>query len=531
MLLNISSLSDFCEIPLYLCLLFSQISELLAALAMRRSPSFDPRNISTSLSTLTNTGAGPFKTNGTFRSRATLPENIRQLSRRQFMRRDFLKESLPIPLAAPISTAVASSQEEHLQPSLPSSTCVFPAHLADKRLPSDSVGSIGERLEEREMHPHILGVQARTRRTQPEQNPQSGPTSAWFFEDLTDLQRKLFSVCSSGGQGPPVLVDAWLVPTFFSLIMLVGLVGNSLVIHVVTKHQQMKTVTNFYIVNLATSDILFLSLCADMVNYLQQVTAQATCITLSAMSVDRCYVTVYPLQSLQHRTPRMALAISVSIWIGSLLLSIPVAVYQRLEAGYWFGPQTYCSEVFPSASLQRAFIIYSFLRMGQASVNPIDSSYQLQAHAERAAAVRARISRMVVVMVALFLICWGPIQVCILLQAFGLRSYLLYKLKIWGHCMSYSNSSVNPLVYRLHGQQLQEGLQARLPRRISVAHKGESQGGKHGHRGRGRHGPPGTQRSRAELSFICVLKVTLCPHCLFIVCSGGESTLDVHWSS
>ena len=50
-------------------------------------------------------------------------------------------------------------------------------------------------------------------------------------------------------QGPPMLVDAWLVPIFFSLIMLVGLVGNSLVIHVVTKHQQMKTVTNFFIGN------------------------------------------------------------------------------------------------------------------------------------------------------------------------------------------------------------------------------------------------------------------------------------------
>ena len=48
-------------------------------------------------------------------------------------------------------------------------------------------------------------------------------------------------------QGPPLLVDAWLVPVFFGLIMLVGLVGNSLVIHVITKHQQMKTVTNFYI--------------------------------------------------------------------------------------------------------------------------------------------------------------------------------------------------------------------------------------------------------------------------------------------
>ncbi|XP_069379503.1 KISS1 receptor b isoform X1 [Paralichthys olivaceus] len=333
-------------------------------------------------------------------------------------------------------------------------------------------------------------------------------------------------------QGPPVLVDAWLVPTFFGLIMLVGLVGNSLVIHVVTRHQQMKTVTNFYIVNLATTDILFLVCCVPftatlyplpswifgefmcrLVNYLQQVTAQATCITLSAMSVDRCYVTVYPLQSLQQRTPRMAVTISVSIWIGSLLLCTPVALYQRLEAGYWFGPQTYCSEVFPSARLQKAFILYSFLavyllplltitacyafmlkRMSQTSVNPIDGGYQLQAQAERAAAVRARVSRMVVVMVALFLICWGPIQVCILLQAFGFRSYVLYKvtyspwqlidglidlklkcnwklcvsifrpqLKIWGHCMSYSNSSINPMVYAFMGNNFRKAFKHAFP--------------------------------------------------------------------
>uniref|UniRef100_A0A3Q3Q0D1 G-protein coupled receptors family 1 profile domain-containing protein n=1 Tax=Monopterus albus TaxID=43700 RepID=A0A3Q3Q0D1_MONAL len=293
-------------------------------------------------------------------------------------------------------------------------------------------------------------------------------------------------------KGPPVLVDAWLVPTFFGLIMLVGLVGNSLVIHVVTKHQQMKTVTNFYIVNLAVTDILFLVCCVPftatlyplpswifgefmcrLVNYLQQVTAQATCITLSVMSVDRCYVTVYPLRSLRHRTPRMALAVSVSIWIGSFLLLIPVAVYQRLEAGYWFGPQTYCSKVFPSAHLQRAFIVYSFLtvyvlplltiatcyafmlkRMGQPSVSPIDSSYQ----------VRERLmSRMVVVMVALFLMCWGPIQVCILLQAFGFRSYVLYKLKIWGHCMSYSNSSINPLVYAFMGSNFRKAFTHAFP--------------------------------------------------------------------
>ncbi|XP_051750858.1 KISS1 receptor b isoform X2 [Ctenopharyngodon idella] len=50
-------------------------------------------------------------------------------------------------------------------------------------------------------------------------------------------------------QSPMPLMDAWLVPVFFTLIMLVGLVGNLLVIYVVIKNQQMKTVTNLYIGN------------------------------------------------------------------------------------------------------------------------------------------------------------------------------------------------------------------------------------------------------------------------------------------
>lgn len=34
------------------------------------------------------------------------------------------------------------------------------------------------------------------------------------------------------------------------------------------------------------------------------------------MSVDRWYVTVFPLRALHRRTPRLALAVSLSIWVG-----------------------------------------------------------------------------------------------------------------------------------------------------------------------------------------------------------------------
>ncbi|KAK7174017.1 hypothetical protein R3I93_003751 [Phoxinus phoxinus] len=325
---------------------------------------------------------------------------------------------------------------------------------------------------------------------------------------LCSNQAKIYDCNQSDpmrSQSPVPLTDAWLVPVFFTLIMFVGLVGNLLVIYVVVKNQQMKTVTNLYIVNLATTDILFLVCCVPftatlytlpswifgdfmcrLVNYLQQVTAQATCITLSAMSVDRFYVTVYPLQSLHHRTPQTALTVCTTIWICSLLLSVPIALYQHTESSFWFGPQTYCTEAFPSLLHKRAYILYSFLavyllpliticmcytfmlkRMGQATVEPLHGCNQLQTPAERVAAVRTRVSRMVVVMVLLFIVCWGPIQILILLQAFCpedvSHSYTLYKLKIWAHCMSYSNSSINPVIYAFMGANFRKAFRSVFP--------------------------------------------------------------------
>lgn len=57
--------------------------------------------------------------------------------------------------------------------------------------------------------------------------------------------------CGANASDGPVpatwSVDAWLVPLFFGALMLLGLTGNSLVIFVICRHKQMRTVTNFYI--------------------------------------------------------------------------------------------------------------------------------------------------------------------------------------------------------------------------------------------------------------------------------------------
>ncbi|XP_076880198.1 G-protein coupled receptor 54-like [Brachyhypopomus gauderio] len=290
----------------------------------------------------------------------------------------------------------------------------------------------------------------------------------------------------------PYLVDAWLVPLVFALIMITGLTGNSLVLYVISKHKKMWTATNFYIANLAMTDVTFLICCVPFtavlyplpswvfgnfmckfVSYIQQVSAQATCVTLTVMSVDRCYVTLYPLHSLQYRTPRVATAVSLAIWIGSFLLSVPVPLYTQTLVGEWYGPQVFCTERFPTAAHKTFFTIYNFLtvyllpllvicvcylvmlhQMSRPAVEPVDSNYQLQLQTEHSAAVRAKVSRMVLVIVQLFVLCWGPIQLFVLVQAFSphfRQDYHTYKVKIWAHCMSYSNSCINPIVYAFMG--------------------------------------------------------------------------------
>ena len=51
------------------------------------------------------------------------------------------------------------------------------------------------------------------------------------------------------------------VPIFFSLIVLIGFVGNLLVVLVVTFNKQMRNTTNILIMNLAVADLLFIVFC------------------------------------------------------------------------------------------------------------------------------------------------------------------------------------------------------------------------------------------------------------------------------
>lgn len=106
----------------------------------------------------------------------------------------------------------------------------------------------------------------------------------------------------------------------------------------------------------------------------------------------------------------------------------------------------------------------------RAALPPTTSLHpQGQLLAERAGAVRAKVSRLVAAVVLLFAACWGPIQLFLVLQAVGPagawhpRSYAAYALKTWAHCMSYSNSALNPLLYAFLGSHFRQAFRRVCP--------------------------------------------------------------------
>ncbi|PIK61568.1 putative G-protein coupled receptor [Apostichopus japonicus] len=232
----------------------------------------------------------------------------------------------------------------------------------------------------------------------------------------------------------------------FILIILMSATGNSLVIFIVLRFRAMRnSVTNFYIMNVALSDIVYTFMCVPVMAYiffwhvwhfgnffcklfavLQTATVQVTCTTLTVMTVDRYYVIISPLTSRQTRTIPKAAGISVAIWIFSFVTHTPLAflyevdeysscnVRQGVGSGYliFLFLSTY---VIPLTIIGVCYgLILSHLWKLSRNGSSKETSVQT-------ATKKWKTTKIVLAVILLFAFCWLPIHIVNIWQGFQSR--------------------------------------------------------------------------------------------------------------
>ncbi|XP_034044937.1 somatostatin receptor type 5 [Thalassophryne amazonica] len=298
----------------------------------------------------------------------------------------------------------------------------------------------------------------------------------------------------------PVLAGIF-IALIYGIVCIVGLVGNTLVIHVIVNYTKNDSVTNIYILNLAIADELFMlglpfmavqnallswpfgSLMCRIVMTVDAINQFTSIFCLTVMSVDRYLAVVHPIRSTWWRRPCVAKAISATVWAGSFVVVLPVVVFADvLKHG------GNCSIAWPEPEevWKTSFIVYTCTVGFFCPLLVICLCYLLIVIKVRTAGKRAqatslrrrkserKITRMVVVVVAVFVLCWLPFYALNIINLLVILPGDFRGLYFFVVVLSYANSCANPILYGFLSDNFKRGFRkalCRTSRRVNTTNR------------------------------------------------------------
>ncbi|XP_034454306.1 neuropeptide Y receptor Y7 [Hippoglossus hippoglossus] len=229
----------------------------------------------------------------------------------------------------------------------------------------------------------------------------------------------------------------------YSLIILLGLMGNALVIYMIIRYRTMRTVTNFFIANLALADLLVDTLClpftlvytllddwtfgavlCHMVPFAQALSVHVSILTMTVIALERYRCIVFHLG--RRLTWHSSFLIMGITWTTSAILAAPLAIfreYRKEEIPSINLHITVCSEKWPHGT-SRGGVIYSLSMLLLQYIIPlaiISYAYiciwvKLKNHispSSRNDSInrRKKTTKMLALVVVVFAFCWLPFHV------------------------------------------------------------------------------------------------------------------------
>ena len=266
--------------------------------------------------------------------------------------------------------------------------------------------------------------------------------------------------------------------TLYVVIFLVSAVGNSLVCTVILRRKKMKTVTNYFILNLAIADLTLTCICIPfdipvqemdyqwpygallcrVIYPLQTLSLFASIYTLTAVSLSRYWAINHPLR--QQLTIRCAKWIIFGIWIASLISVTPYISVLKKDS-----KTGKCDEDWPSKSSRKTYtaclFVFEYLfpltiiagayvsigwELAQRTRNANRYLQDLQAEEAK------KVVRMLKVVTLLFAVCVLPNNIMWLWLDFGKAEDQydkFWELVAFCNIITFANSAANPICYTI----------------------------------------------------------------------------------
>ncbi|KAK6737739.1 hypothetical protein RB195_020068 [Necator americanus] len=325
--------------------------------------------------------------------------------------------------------------------------------------------------------------------------------------------------------GSRCLSDAILIPTAitYSIIFIVGTIGNICTCLVVIRNKSMHTHTNVYLVSLALSDLLVLFLGLPMEfyavigtsypyefgewickgrAYLIEFTSYASILVICSFTVERWLAICHPLRSQFAPKISRAYMTVIIMWIISAFAALPIGhivIINRLPLPPWGMDQPwtslvsddfktvkdteFCAMDVTEHELQKRLIYIAFLAFFMAPALLITMMYShiamriasndslLGVVKEARMKANQNVIKMLISVVVSFFLCWLPFHIQRLLSLFitdhegnvssAVETVASLVYFISG-CCYYSNSAINPILYNLFSQKYRKAFSSTI---------------------------------------------------------------------
>ncbi|XP_013391145.1 allatostatin-A receptor-like [Lingula anatina] len=279
-------------------------------------------------------------------------------------------------------------------------------------------------------------------------------------------------------------------PAIFGSILLLGILGNGMVIYAILANKFLRTCPNMLFLNLAVADLLFLLFCVplqaayyiskyDLIlgeglcklfKYTIFVTMSVSAYSLMIICVFRCIAVAMPLQASRILTKRYSLIASGLIWLAMLLLNSPIALYYSEASGSCTSKYDDKDTIVAiavgvdfllpiTACFVGTGIITVSLRRNQKVFKKMD--YETLEKLESCRRSTRKVVILVVSVAVVFFVCWAPFLSITLYNALPIGDRVdpltVYVAGVIAQLLAFSNSCANPIIYNFVSTDFRRG--------------------------------------------------------------------------